>query len=300
MTNVHEQAELCRALDTRAREIMEAPSARDTFRASLGGDFHSLQVGWPVLTPRPALRASDVLIELTRGTASAFELALVLDATSAAAWVDRALGGNGESGIASSSGSLSEAECGVLAYLAARICKRLGAMQVCDVRTRATLDACVLWPITLDGRVLAQCALAPWLADGLVGLHRLRVSVFDRGPSTVQVGEVWISDRWNLSSASDGLAGEVLLRVEGCAQGLSAIVSGGRVQATGPSTLADQLELVLGSEPKSFGELARIAGGEPFTHAPWREAELRKGDEVIARGELVSWRGAIGLRVTEA
>ncbi|HEX5659555.1 MAG TPA: FliM/FliN family flagellar motor C-terminal domain-containing protein [Polyangiales bacterium] len=300
MTTLHQHAEPCRALDRRLREIVEASAAHDTFRALLGSELLSLQVGWPVLTASATPRASsEIAIELGSGIETAFELALLIPSESAARWVDRALGGSGESGVASASGVLSEGECGVLAYLASRAC--LAPYQVCDVRPAAHLDAHIAWPLTLEsalGRVSLRCAIAPWRAESPVR-HRLNVSVFERAPEGLRAGEVWISDGWNLSSTSEGLAGEVQLSVEGCASQLAAIVGAGRVRAHAPSSSRDQLELVLASQDVSFTELAQIGAGEPF-RADFSKVELRSEGRTLARGELVSWRGAVGVRINEA
>jgi flagellar motor switch/type III secretory pathway protein FliN len=301
MTIPPEQAEPTRALDVRPRAIVEATGARDTFRALLGGDLHALAVGWPVFVENLPARAAEVAIELTSGRTSEFELALLIPNESAARWVDRALGGSGESGLASSSGRLSEGECGVLAYVASRACRDL-PFQVRDVQPSARIEACVSWPLTLEsalGRVALTCVLAPWRVEALPDRHRLIVSVFDRAPEPFHAGEVWISDRWNLSSTSEGLAGEVQLSVEGCAGQLSAIVGAGRLRVQAPSAVRDQVELVLASPAVNFAELARIAAGEPFPLSFAREVELRVQGQTAARGELVSWRGAIGVRINE-
>jgi flagellar motor switch/type III secretory pathway protein FliN len=303
MTTPPEQAEPPRALDLRPREIVEATAARDTFRALLGGELHALAAGWPVFVENVPPRMSEVAIELTSGHQTAFELALLIPNESAARWVDRALGGSGESGLASGSGSLGEGECGVLAYLASRACRELAPFRVRDVKPAPRIEACVLWPLTLEsalGRVSLTCALAPWWAEALRDRHRLLVSVFDRATATFQAGEVWISDRWNLSSTSEGLAGEVQLSVEGCASQLSAIVGAGQLRAQSPTAARDQVELVLASRAVGLAELARIAAGEPFPLAFAHEVELRVQGETTARGELVSWRGAIGVRINEA
>ncbi|MET0282905.1 MAG: hypothetical protein ABW352_00485 [Polyangiales bacterium] len=260
-------------------------------------------MGWPVFTASTAARSADIAIELSPGNASTCELALRISGEHAARWVDRALGGNGDSGLAARSGSLSEGECGVLAYLASRVCRELASFQVLDVRPAPKIDACVLWPITLEsalGPVALTAALAPGLAESLLVPHRLTVSVFDRAPSALHAGEVWISDRWNLSSASDGLAGEVQLSVEGCTSPLSAIVSAGQLRAQGPSSTRDDIELVLAQEPTQFAQLARIAAGERAPFALADTVELRRESQAIARGELISWRGAIGVRISEA
>ena len=72
----------------------------------------------------------------------------------ALALVDRALGGPGKGYVAGPAGAPSEAECGVLAYLAAR-CVRICApsLRVRDVRVGSTddlapwLERAVLWPV---------------------------------------------------------------------------------------------------------------------------------------------------------
>jgi hypothetical protein len=304
MKNLPEDVESCSRLDQSLRAIVEASAARDTFRASFGGNLHETTVGWPVFRQRPALRESDILIELTTGTHTAFELALAIPAESAARWVDRALGGSGESGIASSAGTLSEAECGVLAYLAARACAAIGGVRVCDVAPVAarTLEPSVAWPLALagpTGRCDLQCLLASWRAEANADRYRLGISVYDSAPSvSFAAGEVWISERWNLTSTSDGLAGEVQLSVDGCAAPLAAFMSSGRVHAVGPGiAAADTVELLLASQPVRFIDLATIAAGEPFAIGT-SEVELRRAGTTIARGELVSWRGAVGVRIT--
>ncbi|HEY6878897.1 MAG TPA: hypothetical protein VI299_12795 [Polyangiales bacterium] len=298
MTNVHEHDEPWRALDAHPRAIVEALAAQDTFRATIGG-LHALEVGWPRATQRATSRSSDVLIELTSGAQDAFELALSLPAEIAARWVDRALGGHGDSGLASASGTLSDAECGVLAYLASRTCKDLGTLSVRDVRTGSPPDTSVLWPIKLAGVTFA-CALAPWRAEALPGRHLLSASVFDHGPEAFRAGEVWISDHWNLSTTSDGLAGEVQLASAGCATTLDAIYTRGRVHAHAPGPARNGIEVVLASAEVRFIDLATIAAGEPFPLAPAQKVMLRRGPDTVAHGELVTWRGAVGVRINEA
>lgn len=299
MTNVHEHDEPWRALDARPRAIVEALATQDTFRAALGGELHALQVGWPSYVQRAPSRSSDVLVELTSGAQTTFELALLIPAEIAARWVDRALGSHGDSGLPSASGTLTDAECGVLAYLASRTCNAMGTFSVRDVRTGPQLDACVLWPLTI-GRFAFTCALAPWRAEAFSDRHLLTASVFDRGPEAFHAGEVWISDRWNLSTTSDGLAGEVQLSVAGCVGDLSAVYTAGRVHAHAPSPAREGVEVVLARAEVRFIDLATIAAGEPFPLAPAQQVTLRRGEDTVARGELVSWRGAVGVRISEA
>ncbi len=260
-----------------------------------------MSVGWPVFNASAVAR--EVAIELTSGAGPGFELALLIPNDSAARCVDRALGGNGESGLAGAAGRLSDGECGVLAYLASRACRPFQPLQVCDVSHDLRLGEHVRWPIAFDsalGRVTLSCVLAPWRAEALRDPYRLTVSVFDRGPPSFQAGEVWISDCWNLSSTSEGLAGEVQLSVVGCSSQLSAIVGQGQLRAAAPSSLRDEVELVLSERSLRFLDLARIAAGEPYPVAFEGEVELRSTMGTLARGELVSWRGAIGVRINEA
>ena len=135
------------------------------------------------------------------------------------------------------------------------------------------------------------------MVDGLV-----RDASSPSQPFTPRVGDVWISDRWTLTDTTDGLAGSVLLATHGTTTELSARLSGAGLVAMGaaPTASPDQLELVLTRLPLSLSQVADLTAGTPHALAPIAAnlVQLRRGATLLAEGELISYRGAIGVRIT--
>jgi hypothetical protein len=141
------------------RAIVDEPQLRDCFRALFAHELATLNPGWPCQVDPAALstwlRAGDVAVELARSPArEPLALLLVLPAESAVRLVDAVLGAPASSAIASASGQPSEAECGVLAYAAARLlaAQRSPGWVLRDVRPAADVrptTSMVVWPVAL-------------------------------------------------------------------------------------------------------------------------------------------------------
>ena len=299
--------------------LIADPMLADTFRVTFDAELHGCNVDWPRYCAQTDLtswlRPTDVLIELTRTPArEPFELALLLHTQSATRVIERVLGAPVSSAMPSLSGAPSDAECGVLAYAAARIiASRPLPFVVRDVRVDPLAgplpESLMLWPLALEtsfGKLDGMLLCSRALASGVRGIHSIEVLVRDapdRGqPFTASVGDVWISDRWLLTDTTEGLAGSVLLGTPGAATELHARLAGPQLVATGPAptTAPDQLELVLAQLPLPLSALADLVAGLPQAITPIAATavQLRRGAAMLAEGELVTYRGAVGVRIT--
>jgi hypothetical protein len=182
-----------------------------------------------------------------------------------------------------------------------------------DVRQSARVvgDDLVLWPVVVDttvGKLELTLCLSPSRADTLpeVELQTLLHETF--GPEdapALAVGEVWVSDRLPLTRTSLGLTGPVTLRVPGSAQLVAARLTEHYVQLTPasprPAPEPHELALVIASRTIEFLALAALgSGARCFVGDVGRElVAIRHKEQTVARGELVVWRGALGVRVTE-
>jgi hypothetical protein len=180
-------------------------------------------------------------------------------------------------------------------------------------------ESLVLWPIAVDctiGKFEVTLCLSPSLADALPDVS-LEVVVHEQLPAdqaqpTLAVGEVWVSDQLPLTDTSDGLTGPVTLRAPGSDHLASARLGGHSVRLRAPDALpraphaspvaeGPQLELVIARRALSFSAFAALAGGARcFVGEPGQQPVLlRRGGRTLARGELVLWRSALGVRLTE-
>lgn len=303
-------------LDAALRALIADTALAGAFAATTGAALTDVVVDWPRRVVRDDLarwlRGGDALIELTRTPArEPLELGVVLHAESATRLVERILGGSASSAVPSAIGAPSEAECGVLAYAAARLCAaHPSAFVVRDVRAAPpphTLpEALVLWPLSLRSAFASLeglLLLSPALAASTPTCHAiellLRDSLEDDAPLTP--GDVLTSDRWTLTDTTEGLAGPVNVRVAGTATELSAQLARGALTATGPAPTPrpDEVTLVLATRALSFSDLASLASGSSCGVAVGAQpARLCRGSSLLAEGELVVHRGALGLRVT--
>ncbi|MDB4985767.1 MAG: hypothetical protein JWN04_945 [Myxococcaceae bacterium] len=322
------------------RAIVGQPQLGDTFEKLFACALLDVEVGWPRLiegrsakenersAARAWLRAGDVVIELARSPASSpLELGLSLGASSAVQLVDALLGGRVGSTISSASGQPSEAECGVLAYAAARLVAATRQPWILrDVRDWEGPDggpSMLLWPVALRtsmGTLDATVWLSRALAEHGQARHPVEVLVQESAVSgqldRLTVGDVWLCEGSGLTLTSEGLTGPVVVSVTGTAARLSAQLRRNRVRVRGPagatkdggaqpfvgsSAAQEPVELVIGGSSLTLLELAQLASGQLFDlHCDGaREGALCRGGVTFARGQLVAWRGAIGLRVHE-
>ncbi len=188
----------------------------------------SLELAWPsrqIMTPGAGLASPrGCVIELGLGpgpTASA--PSLWLDAGIAGALIDRALGGAGHPGLATLAAGPSDAELGVLAYLAARCAKALPPLWVRDVRTGPSScdDGAYIVPCTLtfsQGRGVAQLVLPPDRFAPASNLP-LRVGVADvldgEDLACLEPGDLLQGSSLQLLVTRAGLCGPCALQVPG-------------------------------------------------------------------------------------
>lgn len=318
----------CTALVDVILDVIRRPSLRDSFRTLLASDIEGCVVGWPRRTTRgegpspPAnpndaetwLRAGDLLVELARTPASsAFELGISLHAESATRLCDRLLGAHPGSSIAGRAGQLRDAECGLLAYAAARLAaSHGGGWTVRDVRPavgHACLAGAVAWPLAMTtsmGRLDAVLWISSELAEALPARHLLEVVLHEqspRGQSVPRPGDVWISDSWLLTHTTTGLTGPVVLRTPSCDTSFHARLIASHVLAlrTRSPQSDDDLEVVIAKRVLRLLELADLtSGAHLFIDEPGRHpVVVRRANVPIARGQLIRWGGALGVRVTD-
>jgi hypothetical protein len=249
------------------------------------------------------LSGSHLLCELAnreRFGARACFFALPVD--QAAGLLDRALGGSGQIGVAGVAGTLSDAECGVLAHLAAQVCTtRSAALTVRDVfcadagKLRALCAEGALWPLRIAAsperetpraearspRAAQRQTSADLVLDAKLlfaapddcptDRYTLALSVQDAlAPETLtalQVGDLLASDVWPLALSARGLEGMLALGVDGIAERAAAALSGTRVTCGHPHAAHAP------ARNESVSELRLYDGPVSF----WQLAELAGG-----------------------
>jgi hypothetical protein len=271
----------------------------------------SLELAWPSRRNMPPradhASARGCVIELGLGPdPTASTPSLWLDAGVAGALIDRALGGPGHPGLATLAAAPSDAELGVLAYLAARCAKALPPLWVHDVRTGppACDDGAYILPCTVSfsqGRGVAQLTLPPHLAAPASNLL-LRVGVADvldaEDLACLEPGDLLQGPSLQLLVTSAGLCGPCALQVpglgifEGLLDGTRARLRSS-VRLSSPSTFVE-----LTRRSVSLTELCDL-GASGSIDVPPIEAPLRlfrEGQEHAAC-RLVRRGGELALRI---
>jgi hypothetical protein len=337
------------SLDDLLRRAVSTPLLRDTFRVLFGQELGEAASGWPRLVSASDhaswLHDGDAYVELARSPAlDAHELGLSLSADSAARLVDALLGARVPSSLASAAGGMSEAECGVLAYAAARLLASHAETQpadtpwlVRDVRSIKSRDGLsqlafspapassgsgapdLVWPLSIESS-MGKLDVLLWLRSAWLVEQQTRVWLELSVRETVdrelleqlKLEDVLLFEAASLTLTSEGLAGPVELSVLGAKTRASARLSRAslRVQhfhlgadEVGPTPAPERptLELVLSARSIGLLQLAQLASGQPLATPELDQgaALLRHAGHDLARGELVSWRGTLGLRVTQ-
>jgi hypothetical protein len=258
---------------------------------------------------------------------------VALPVDQAVALADLCLGGEGRAGVACAAGAPDEAECGVLAYLAAR-CVRICAapLQLRDVAAHPARelaswpDAMLLWPlrIKLGTRLELELALL-MAADSPLAQQPLRArlvlgdEVDPAALAALQPHDLLLCESWPGQLTSQGLSGALELRVEALPRSLPVALEGGRIRAlrdsqadgrglAGPCpdvrasargrAARNDAELVLSELELSLADLAQLTGGQAGLAAPLLEhAYVTLAGEPRAHGRLVRYGGAIALEV---
>ena len=279
---------------------------------TLGAEL-AIELSLPVVGDEPSARqeraSPGVIVSLGFGPAPDAAAAwLWLDAAFASNLVDRALGGRGQLGIATATGLPSEAECGVLAYLAARSARAFESVWIRDVVASrdSPPSASIVWPLSVrwnGGSGVARLGLGASFNHALLSA---RIGWFDglseAALTALEVGDVLISDGVALSATTRGLAGSCLLHVRGLSDTLRVVLEsnqlhGRRAERVKPRT--DELFVELQALALSVADLARLTAGGEITLPPAQAAQvqLTRNEQPLAQGELVQVAGSIGVRI---
>jgi hypothetical protein len=261
------------------------------------------------------LHGLQAVVELVGGATSASHgFALALPVEQAAALVDRLLGGPGVVGIASKVGALSDAECGVLAYLASRCCVASRAqLRVADVHCQSATQLAARWPngvgwaVRLESPELAFDACALFADAVSCAAEELTLELLVRDElsadalAPLEPGDLLLSDRWPLTATTRGLEGLVELHVPGCQERLVGQLQGETLRTTGRRATAHGAELLLGTVRVELAQLSALCSGGELRLGPnWlQRAVLRVEGRPVLAGQLVQYAGSIGLTASE-
>ncbi len=213
---------------------------RDALTSVLG-DALSIELGFPHCHDDGRLRnagpapAALVALALTPAAPSGGPW-LWLTAALAADAVDRALGGDGHVGVASSAALLSDEECGVLAYLAAKAARPFPGLWVRDViaTTEPPPRAALVWPITLRWEGGSGNAFLGWPPVAPTPRAPCQIGWYDglsvADETALVVGDVLLSDEIPVSLTTEGLSGHGVLRANGLADTLQVALDGTRLE----------------------------------------------------------------------
>lgn len=240
---------------------------------------------------------------------------LTLPADQAVALVDLCLGGSGKPSVACQAGAPSEAECGVLAYLASR-CVRIcaPALRLRDVATRPASalsgwpEGTWLWPLRLklgSATTLELALLSP--GDGALARRQVaaELSLADEldpaALTSLNPGDLLVWESWPAHFTHSGLSGALDLVAPELRATLRVALEAGQVRALREGPSAPQrarARLVLGHVQASLFELARLASGaQPLAVTAAQPARIELDGAPLATGRLVRQRGALALEV---
>jgi hypothetical protein len=294
---------------------------RDVLRQTLQIAGVSSALGWPrLLTPELAARwFSGPQLLCTFADASDLDAAtsfVGLPVNQAVALADLCLGGEGRAGVACEAGAPDEAECGVLAYVAAR-CVRIcaPALRLRDVATRRASEltgwpeGTLLWPLRIKLGAGVELELALLLpSDSALAQRPLKACLaiaeeLDATTlATLGAGDLLVCESWPGHLTSQGLSGALELGTEAFQGALRVALEAGRIRklaSTGSAVRSGkQARLVLTELTLRFADLAGLASGSAeFPVAASELAYLELDGQARAHGKLVRYRGAIALEV---
>lgn len=302
--------------------LLVAPQLRTLSQQLFGGACESVRVNIPRrLLPGAHerwFRGPELLVTCSQVPEDGARSAALLLPYAVALWlVERVLGGGAQLRVAPPASPLGEAECGVVAYAAARV---LAALElpwaIRDVRCAARhelsaeLAGGVLWPFVLGG------ALGPlegrlWLSEASArassAAFTLELSVEDTTRplelEALEPGDALVSDTLSLTQTVHGLCGPVHVGVRGASERLS-----GRLDRSGAQVYPlahvpaepDVVRWLLATRRVDLWTLACIAEGEPaaFGASLGEHVMLERQGVRLGEGRLISVRGALGLLLT--
>lgn len=272
----------------------------------------SLEVGYPALAPTHGIQARTPVAIVSLGighTGAPRQATLTLDAAFATNLVDRALGGRGQVGLAIESALPSEAECGVLAYLVAKLIKSFEGLWIRDTYAspHPPPSQGLTWPIGVRWEGGSGVLWLDWPDAGDATLM-CQLGWFDRMSDAdlkaLEPGDVLVSESWPLSLTTQGVAGPCVVCAAGVHGILHALIDGVELQARRierTPAIADSAFLVLSEAPVTCRQLAALASGEVvrLPGAPVGPARLWHAQRERARGEWVRVDRQIGMRIDE-
>ncbi len=223
--------------------------------------------------------------------------------------VDRVLGGSGRAAVPGKVGLPTAAECGVLAYFAARCARACEAdLRIQDVCCEGGLPdpaEAVVWPL----RISAGDAFELDLKLIFVSRTRCpqdtlsaRIALVDtlEGELALEPGDLLTSDRWALHATSAGPSGLLELSVAGSSERALLVLDGGTLrvaQGEPRPPHSNAAELAIATFGVSFAQLAELLDGEGLACPPLAEATLLRRGRLVARGRLVRFQGQLALEV---
>jgi hypothetical protein len=305
-------------LGSALRAAIAHPAVTEFVRRSLSIRELACVVGLPrrvsahVLARWPS--GPHVRVRLGRGAQfDATSCEVALPGEQAVELVDRILGGTGRGLAASKAGLPSAAECGVLAYFAARCIRACGAdLRVQDVSSEPLSLAgpqAVLWPIRVaasDDLKLDLKLVFPSIADCPQPWLSARLALADTLPEAqlagLCAGDLLLGDAWSLHSTTAGLSGLLELSVPGSAERAQIALEGSVLRHTRGALTArtsQTAELVIAELKLSFAELSELLGEGCFPCPRLGQASLEMRGSVVARGRLVRFLGQLALEISD-
>jgi hypothetical protein len=225
---------------------------------------------------------------------------------------DRVLGGTGRSPLPGRAGLPTAAECGVLAYLAARCVRACGAdLRVQDVTcgARALIGdpRALLWPLRITGAGDVRLDLklifadtAPWFHETVQARLMLSDQLDELALSALEAGDLLVSDGWSLYATASGFSGLLELCVAGSDERVTVSLEGDTLRVVPrapPARKGLAAELLLAQLPLSFAELAGLMDGASLPCPALEHAALALGGRELTRGRLVRFQGQLALEV---
>lgn len=295
------------------------PELREVLRKTAQIEEVSSALGWPRAWDPALIQRRFCGPHLVCTLAHANDLDagltwLTLPVDQAVALADLCLGGSGIPSVACRAGTPSDAECGVLAYLAAR-CVRVcaPALRLRDVDARPA-SALVDWPadswlwplrvtvggVTLDLTLLSHNAsalsLRPVSAQLCVADDLEPAAMTGLAP-----GDLLVCEASPVQYTHAGLSGTLQLVAAELQASLCVALEAGQIRAlhTPPGTAhRTRARVVLAEAQANMLSLAQLASGQrPLTVTQAVPARIELDGAPLASGKLVRHGGALGLEV---
>lgn len=251
-------------------------------------------------------------VRIALGSRARFDAAaceIAMPPEQAVAIVDRVLGGNGRASVPGKVGMPTPAECGVLAYFAARCARSCDVdLRVQDVRCDIKVvdpPESVVWPLRLTTGNAVELDLKlifPSRAACPPGTLSARIALVDtlEEQPVLEAGDLLVSDHWAMHATSSGPSGLLELSVAGSSErALLALESGAlRLAQREPRPPnGNTAELAVATFGLSFEQLAGLLDGESMPCPELTEATLLRRGRLVARGRLVRFQGQLALEV---